>query len=96
MFKAVERAAKSSACVSIKNPFLQLKDFWHKKFVEVSKCNQFCFFVEKFVEKNHPIKATLTMGYNFFQEEFTHDAEGKLHCAATYSNIFLHALSLVM
>ena len=74
MFKAVERAAKSSPCVSIKNPFLQLKDFWHKKLVEVSKCNQF------FCGKVRGEKSSeLMKGYNFFHEEFTHDAEGKLH-----------------
>jgi len=66
-------------------------DFWHQNLSSIPKLTN--SFVEKFAEKNLPIKATISRGYKFFHEEYVHDIEGKMHSRAGRLRLFVVRVS---
>ena len=69
MFKLTR---EKTAYLSMFKQWLHLQDFG----IIVSKCDQ--LFIETSTKDNLPIKATLTHGYKFFQDEFIHDVEEEI------------------
>jgi len=53
-------------------------DFWHTNLADVPTITG--SFIENFSRENLPINATLSRGYNFFHESYTHSTEGLSIC----------------